>query len=90
MPKSPHTVDLRGGDPNYKDSEALKALCENRKMLVALASRAKDVLEIRDPVGPFVVSVERLKQDFSQTSDSDAGRETTDIGATKPSRRRRR
>jgi len=61
---SPHVVDLRGGDSTYEDGDAVKALYNNRNLLVALAAEAKSILGIPNEVGPFTVSKEALKADF--------------------------
>jgi CRISPR-associated protein Csb1 len=89
--KLPHVIDLRGGDSAYKDSDGLKALYNNRNLLVALAADAKSTLGIPDEVGPFAVLKEALKADFPSpaapnTTNSTAG--TTTPPATSAGRRR--
>jgi CRISPR-associated protein Csb1 len=79
---SRHVVDLRGGDPDYPDSKALKALYDNREVLVALAAQAKRTLEIPDQGGPFLVSRESLKADFSSGAAPSPG--TTPTGTPEP------
>jgi len=89
--KSQHMVDLRGADSTYKDGEALKALYDNRDMLVALAAQAKSALGIPDRVGPFAVSKELLKADFPSTATPSSA--SAPAGATEPAaanQRRRR
>jgi hypothetical protein len=58
------TVELRGGDGTYKEVEALKDLYEDRRMLIAVANKAKEILEIPVQAGPFVVTKDVLKEDF--------------------------
>ena len=55
MSKSTHIVDLRGGDSTYEYADALKAIYNNRNVLVALAARAKGTIGIPDRVAgsPF-------------------------------------
>lgn len=62
--KSPHVVDLRGGDSTYNDGGALRNLYADRKMLVAVATQAKGVLAIPDQAGPFTLSKESLRAEF--------------------------
>lgn len=89
--KSTHVVDLRGGDSTYEHADALKALYNNRNVLVALAARAKGALGIPDQVGPFAVSRESLKAAFPSTlapSSATTPEATPEPAAPNPRRRR--
>lgn len=59
--KSTHVLDLRGGNVAYPDSDDLKALYNDRKMLVAVAAQARQFLDIPPEAGPFVVAKEKLR-----------------------------
>ncbi|MBI3278436.1 MAG: type I-U CRISPR-associated protein Cas7 [Acidobacteria bacterium] len=62
--KSKHVVELRGGDTAYPDNVGLKALYDDRSMLVAVAVQAKRSLGIPDQVGPFIVAKESLRAEL--------------------------
>jgi hypothetical protein len=59
---------LRGGAGDYPEAEALKELYQNRDLLVAVATEAKDKLGIPSKLSDFVVTRETLKGDFVATA----------------------
>jgi len=61
-------VRLRGGVPDYPDAESLKELYQNRDLLIAVATEAKDKLGIPSTLSDFVVSRETLQGDFVTTA----------------------
>jgi hypothetical protein len=66
--KSSLEIKLRGGAGDYPEAEALKELYQNRDLLIAVATEAKDKLGIPSKLSDFVVSRETLKGDFVATA----------------------
>jgi CRISPR-associated protein Csb1 len=66
--KSSLEIKLRGGAGDYPEAEALKELYQNRDLLVAVATEAKDKLGIPSKLSDFVVTRETLKGDFVATA----------------------
>jgi CRISPR-associated protein Csb1 len=84
------TVELRGGDGTYTDANELKALYDNRKMLITIAAKAKQFLEIPNQAGPFNVTKESLREDFGGASAPSATQPPTaalEGSASKPPRK---
>lgn len=61
-------IELRGGVRDYPDAESLKQLYQNRDLLIAVATEAKDKLGIPSRLSDFVVSKETLQADFVTTA----------------------
>lgn len=57
------SVELRGGS-EYPAGEALKALLQNRELLIGIAGEAKELLEIPLQIEGFEVTVQSIKADF--------------------------
>lgn len=86
-------VELRGGDGTYAEEEALKKLYEDRHMLIAVAKQAKEILEIPDQTGPFVLTRESLREDFGgapATGATPPPANPAEGGASKPARRQKK
>ena len=83
-------VDLRGGDSSYGEASDLKKLYMNREMLVAIATEAKETLEIRGEVGSFSVTKESLRGDFGVPNTPILGPTAGSVEAAKESKPRRR
>jgi CRISPR-associated protein Csb1 len=71
--KSDPAVDLRGGDSSYGEAADLKKLYRDRQMLVAIATEAKETLEIPDEAGPFNVTRGSLRGDFGVSNTPSPG-----------------
>ena len=88
--KSKPVVDLRGGDSSYGEASDLKKLYMNREMLVAIATEAKETLEIRGEAGSFSVTKESLRGDFGVPNTPSLGPTAGSVEAAKESKPRRR
>lgn len=86
--KDPQTTELRGGEAEYADADALYALFKNRNLLKAIAEDAKQKLEIPKELDDFIVSAEALKADFDRVSKTNSGSAGVNTGEAKGRRSR--
>jgi CRISPR-associated protein Csb1 len=85
-----HTIELRGGDGTYADANQVKALYENRDILIAIAAKARQFLEIPHQTGPFNVTKESLREDLGIESPPSATQPPTTAPGESPSKSARK
>ena len=86
--KDPRTIELRGGDAEYADADALCTLFNNRDLLRAIAEDAKEKLQIPNKLDDFIVSPEALRADFDRVSKTNSGSADVNTGEAKGKRSR--
>jgi hypothetical protein len=67
------TIELRGAVQDYTDAEAIKALYQNRDLLIEVATEAQKQLGIPKILPDFAVSKESLMAEFAATVQVNAG-----------------